>query len=111
MHDIVNWFVAIENKIVTRYQVDPLIFIALELLTTPIYLYAWSRILRDVRTHQKFTLKWINILLIVILIPYLYILIWGRNIPWYIYLIFVLAVIFIAIRNYFRFRKFRVKNH
>lgn len=105
MNDILNWLLQKEDYIVSHYQVDPLIFIILEVLTTPFYFYAWSKIIKDFKKTGKYNFKWINILLMVILIPYLYIFLWGRNIPWYIYLLFIIFLISVCIRNYFRFKK------
>jgi len=106
MLSIGDWLVNKENLIVVKYQVEPLVFILLEILTTPFYFWAWAKLIRGMRKKRKLDVKWLTILLVVILIPYLYVLIYGRNIPCFVYLLFIGLIVIVGIRNYFRIKKY-----
>lgn len=109
--NIGDWLVDKEELISIKYEVEPLIFILLQIITTPFYFWAWAKIFSGIRKKRKLDIKWTMILLFVISIPYLYVLIYGRNIPYFVYLIFIVLVVVVGIRNYFRLKKYLSHNH
>ena len=71
-----------------RYGVNPLVFLALMTFCAPVFYYSIYRIVRAVAAKQAAQLNlWTMIFLLATLLPYLYVLLFGHNLPWWVYLI------------------------
>jgi hypothetical protein len=70
------------------YAVDPVIFIVLLTACAPLFYFSIFRLIRAVAKKKTKDLPvWGTIFLASTAIPYLYVLIFGRNMPWWIYII------------------------
>ena len=68
------------------YGVDPVIFIVLYVGCAPLWYYSLFRTLRAVavkRTNEL--LLWSTVFLAASVAPFLYVLLFGRNLPWWAY--------------------------
>jgi hypothetical protein len=75
------------------YGVNPIIFVIIYLGCTPIFYYSLFQTIRAVakRLGNKIML-WSAIFLCVTIAPYVYVLLFGKNIPWWVYGIIGLVV-------------------
>ena len=89
------------------YGVDPLVFLIMSVVLTGPYYYSIYRLIRSITSRDKKQFVfWGTFFLILVIIPYLYILIWGHNLPWYIFVI----IIFLLLNGlYALIRKLRKK--
>ena len=83
---------ALSNNARETYGVNPVIFIVIYFICVPIFYYSLIRTLRAVaRKLGNEILLWSAIFLGATVAPFLYVLLFGRNIPWWVYgIIFVL---------------------
>ncbi len=75
------------------YGVDPVVFLALLFGASPVFYFSIYRMVRAVakRRLNEVTV-WSMIFLLSTVAPYLYVLVAGRNIPWWAYIIIGLVV-------------------
>jgi hypothetical protein len=77
----------------TRYGVNPVVFLILYVAPAPFWYYSIYRTIRAVATkNSRDLMLWGMICLVVTIQPYVYVLIFGRNMPWWIYIIVGLLV-------------------
>ena len=70
------------------YGVDPYLFIALTTICAPAFYYSIFRLTKALATGQRRHLSaWSSVFLGAAALPYGYVLVSGRNLPWWIYLI------------------------
>ena len=71
-----------------QYAVNPWIFLGLMVACAPFFYYSIYRLVRAVaqKDTSRITL-WSSVFLAATATPYLYVLLFGRNLPWYVYLI------------------------
>lgn len=70
-----------------KYGVNPLIFGLLYFGTIPSYIYGIARFVTSYKASWTDYLLWFSVGFVSFVTPYLYILIWGRNLPRRFYLI------------------------
>jgi hypothetical protein len=71
-----------------RYHVNPVVFLVLYLVSGPIWYYSIYRSIRAIaKRNTKELMLWSTICLVTTVDPFLYVLIFGRNMPWWIYII------------------------
>ncbi len=69
-----------------RYHVNPILFILIYLVSVPIFYYSLFRTLRALaKKLGNEIMLWGAIFLCANIAPFLYVLIFGRNIPWWVY--------------------------
>jgi hypothetical protein len=77
----------------TRYNVNPVVFLVLYIVPGPFWYYTVFRTIRAIaKKNTKELMLWAMICLVLTVEPYLYVLIFGRNMPWWIYIIIGLLV-------------------
>ena len=89
------------TEIGLNYGVNPVVFGILYLASTPPYLVSIGWIIRNYRRNKSLTLPLISTGIFFI-VPALYLLISGRNVPWWIYGILALLIgygVFTAYRS------------
>jgi hypothetical protein len=75
------------------YGVDPVVFVTIYLLCAPVFYYSLFRTLRALaKKLANEIMLWSAILLCAIVAPFLYVLIFGHNMPWWVYGIITLLV-------------------
>ena len=76
-----------------NYGVNPVVFLVIYLGCAPIFYYSLFRTFRAIsKKLLKESMLWSTILLCSIVAPFLYVLIFGRNIPWWVYVVIVLLI-------------------
>lgn len=77
----------------TRYGVNPIVFLVMYVGMAPFWYYTIYRTIRAVaKKNGRDMMLWGAICLVVTVAPYVYVLIFGRNMPWWIYIIVGLLV-------------------
>ncbi len=75
------------------YGVNPIIFVTIYLVCAPLWYYSIFRTLRALAKRQgKQILLWSTIFLGATVAPFLYVLLFGRNLPWWVYLIIAVLI-------------------
>lgn len=75
------------------YGVDPLAFIVIYLACAPVWYYSMFRSLRSVALKRMNELMlWSAIFLSATVAPFIYVILFGRNIPWWVYALIVVLV-------------------
>jgi hypothetical protein len=75
------------------YGVNPIIFMAIYLVCVPIFYYSLIRTIRAIaKKLGNEVMLWSAIFLCATIAPFLYVVVFGRNIPWWVYIIIVLLV-------------------
>jgi hypothetical protein len=76
-----------------QYGVNPVIFLGLIVACAPFFYYSIYRLVRAVAKKEKGRVAlWSSVFLAATSLPYLYVLLFGRNLPWYIYGVFIALV-------------------
>ena len=89
------------------YGIDSRVFLIMTVVLTGPYYYSIYRLIRSVTSRvKKQFVFWGTSVLVLTIIPYVYILIWGHNLPWYI----VAVIVFLALNGlYALIQKMRKK--
>jgi hypothetical protein len=75
------------------YGVNPVVFVIIYLVCTPFFYYSLFRTLRALtKKLAKEVLLWSAIFLCANVAPFLYVLLFGRNIPWWVYGIIAILI-------------------
>ena len=76
-----------------NYGVNPIVFAVLYFGCAPIFYYSLFQTLRAVikRLHNKI-MFWSALFLCATITPYLYVLLFGKNIPWWVYGVIALLI-------------------
>ena len=75
------------------YGVDPVVFLVISTVNAPFFYYAAYRLVMAVAKRDTARLMlWATLFLVAVVVPYVYVLFWGRNLPWYIYAAMALLV-------------------
>jgi hypothetical protein len=76
-----------------NYGVNPVIFVVIYLGSVPIFYYSLFRTLRALaKKYGNELMLWSAIFLCANLAPFLYVLLFGRNMPWWVYGIIALLI-------------------
>ena len=68
------------------YNVNPVVFVALMIAASPVFYYSIYRTVRALaRQRGNEVMLWSAIFLAATAAPYLYVLLFGRNLPWWVY--------------------------
>jgi hypothetical protein len=86
------------------YGVDPAIFIGIHVVVTPIFIVSVSWLIRNYRSGKDITLPLI-VTIILYNIANIFLVISGKNIPWYIYAAIAATTLFTGYFSYGRIRK------
>ena len=71
-----------------NYGVDPVAFIVIYLASVPFFYYSIFRMLRALaRRQQQGIIVWSMVFLGATAAPFMYVLVFGRNLPWWMYLV------------------------
>ncbi len=105
MHKIWETFKNYYLTLGEKFQVDPLIFLGIHIVATPLFIMAVAWIVRNYRNKKPLVLPVITSFL-VFNAANIYLVAFGRNIPWYVYAILGTTTI---ISGYFSYRKINKK--
>ncbi len=72
----------------SRYGVDPVLFLVLMTACALFFYFSIYRLVRAIAAKQKAQINlWSMVFLLSTILPYLYVLLFGHNMPWWVYLI------------------------
>ncbi len=93
MRFLVAWIDGLMRTARSTYRVDPVVFLVLYLLSAPGVYYARFRMIRAAAARRaNKALFWSTVFLCAVVAPFLYVLVFGRNLPWWVYAVIVLVV-------------------
>ncbi len=76
------------------YGVNPVIFLVLYLGCTPFWYYSIFRTLRAVASRSSNAIMlWSAVFLVATVLPFIYVMAFGRNIPWWVYALIAVLVV------------------
>ncbi len=76
-----------------NYGVDPVVFLVIYLASGPVFYYSLFRMIRALaRRLGKEVMLWSAVFLCANVSPFLYVLLFGRNLPWWVYGLIALLV-------------------
>ena len=76
------------------YHVDPIIFLAIYLGCAPIFYYSLYKTIRSLsKKVMQETVLWSTVFLASVVAPFVYVIIFGKNIPWWVYLIIAILIV------------------
>lgn len=93
VHTVVTWLDAQMRVARDHFGVNPVVFLVLLLGTSPLFYYAIYRMVRAIATRKTNEITvWSMLFLLATAAPYLYVLVAGRNLPWWVYIIVALLL-------------------
>ena len=76
-----------------NYSVDPVVFLVIYLGSAPVFYYSLFRMIRALAKRLgKEVMLWSAVFLCANVAPFLYVLLFGRNLPWWVYGIIALLI-------------------
>ncbi len=90
---LVSKFHAIMKQAIDHYDVNPAIFLVIYLMSVPFFYYSLFRMMRAfAKKRGKEVLVWSTVFLCATAAPFIYVLFFGRNLPWWVYGIIALLI-------------------
>ncbi len=81
------------NDARTTYGVNPLIFIVIYVICVPIFYYSIFQTIRSLsRKDTTQVLVWSMVFLFSNVAPFLYVILFGHNIPWWVFIIIAILI-------------------
>jgi len=75
------------------YGVDPVVFLIISTINAPFFYFTIYKMVKAVAKRDTRRLPlWATLFLAAVVVPYVYVLFWGHNLPWYIYVAMGLLV-------------------
>ena len=76
-----------------NYGVDPVVFIVIYIASVPFFYYSIFRMVRALaRRRQNEIITWSMVFLGATAAPFLYVLFFGHNLPWWVYVVIALLI-------------------
>ncbi len=93
LQSLLSWLQSILQTARETYGVNPVIFLVLYLGCGPFWYYSLFRTLRAAAARATNALMlWSTVFLIANVTPFVYVILFGRNIPWWIYVLIAALV-------------------
>jgi hypothetical protein len=90
---VVSWIDGVMRGARENYAVDPVIFLVIYLVSVPFFYYSIFRMVRALAKRlQNEVMLWSTIFLAATAAPFLYVLFFGRNLPWWVYAVIGLLI-------------------
>ncbi len=90
---VVDWIKGVIAASRANYSVDPIIFLVISVIAAPSFYYSIYRVIRAaVKRNVKDLMLWGLIFGVSTIAPYVYVLFFGRNLPWWVYVVIGLIV-------------------
>jgi fatty acid desaturase len=90
---IVSKFDGIMQQAIDQYGVNPVIFLVIFLTSGPFFYYSLFRMMRALaKKRGKEVLVWSTVFLCATAAPFIYVLFFGRNLPWWVYGVIALLI-------------------
>ena len=76
-----------------NYSVDPVVFLVIYFVSVPFFYYSLFRMIRALAQKRGAQIMlWSTVFLAATVAPFLYVLLFGRNLPWWVYGIIALLI-------------------
>ena len=83
---VLTWVEALMRSARDQYGVDPIVFLVIYLFAAPVFYYSLFRTARAMaRRIGNEVALWSGVFLCAVVAPFLYVLFFGRNLPWWVY--------------------------
>lgn len=93
MHFLIAGIQPWMDSVRIKYGVNPAFFLVLMVLCAPFFYFSIYRLIRaGIQKDKKALTLWSTVFLAATIIPYLYVLFFGHNLPWYVYLILAVLI-------------------
>ena len=92
------------SSLAVNYHVDPILFMCIHLIGTPLFIISIGWLIRNYKQKKSLFLP-VLVSLFVYNVGNVYLIIYGKNIGWYIYVLIAATTI---ISGYFTYKKVRV---
>ncbi len=90
---VLAWIDEVMRGARDNYNVDPIVFLVIFLAAAPVFYYSLFRMIRALaRRARTETALWSTVFLCSVVAPFVYVLLFGRNLPWWVYGIIALLV-------------------
>jgi hypothetical protein len=77
----------------SNYGVDPVVFLVIYLGSAPVFYYSIFRMVRALaKRRQNEIITWSMIFLAATAAPFIYVLLFGHNLPWWVYVVIALLI-------------------
>ncbi len=83
-----SWIESVMKTSRDVYNVDPMIFLGIYLVSVPVFYYSLVRTIRALAKGLRAEVtRWSTVFLCAVAAPFVYVLLFGRNLPWWVYAI------------------------
>jgi hypothetical protein len=97
---IKNYYETIANN----YDVNPFIFIGIHVIATPLFILSVAWLVKNYK-HKKNIILPIIISVFIFNAANIYLILFGKNIPWYIYFILAITTIISGFFSYLKIKR------
>jgi hypothetical protein len=92
-HVVLGWMRGIMDAARVNYDVDPIAFIVIYLCSVPFFYYSIYRMTRALAKKKgNEIMAWSMVFLAATAAPFIYVLLFGRNLPWWVYGVIALLI-------------------
>jgi hypothetical protein len=89
LHLIESWAAVVQ----ARYHVNPVVFIALNVICAPLFYYSIYRTVRAATSRKPREVRfWGTVFMAISVVPYVYVLLFGRHLPLWVVMVIVALV-------------------
>jgi hypothetical protein len=93
MQRLVHWIESWAMMVQARYAVNPVVFIALNILCAPLFYYSIYRTVHAATRRRPREVRfWGSVFMAISVVPYLYVLVFGRHLPLWVVMVIVALV-------------------
>jgi hypothetical protein len=90
---ILGWVRGIMESARVKYDVDPIVFIIIYFCSVPFFYYSLFRMTRALAKKKGSEIMvWSMVFLAATAAPFIYVLLFGRNLPWWVYGVIALLI-------------------
>jgi|WetSurMetagenome_2_1015567.scaffolds.fasta_scaffold222436_1 hypothetical protein len=90
---VITWVKGLIEASRASYGVDPIIFFIISTVASPLFYYSIYRLVRAVvKKNVRDLMLWGPLFGIAFIAPYVYVLFFGHNLPWWVYVVIGLLV-------------------
>jgi hypothetical protein len=92
-HVVLGWIREMMRAARANYGVDPVVFLVIYLSSVPFFYFSIFRMIRALaRKLRNEIMIWSAVFLASTAAPFIYVLFFGRNLPWWIYAVIALLI-------------------
>jgi ABC-type Co2+ transport system permease subunit len=92
-HTVLGAIRGVMHSAQENYAVNPVAFLVIYLVSVPFFYYSIYRMVRALaRRRQQEILLWSTVFLGSAAAPFLYVLVFGRNLPWWVYVVIAVLI-------------------